>query len=132
MAGPAGVGLFRIKTDNGGLGGFLSNLFRDAKSAANTVNTTFSALFGSPVATAINNVGMANSQNNSQKNLDAIAQKYGYKNKDDAYDKGDGPEEMWKEFQDSTNKTRKEQDQISNDYKNNAFVRYGLSILMYN
>lgn len=112
----------KYKSAPTGLAGLLSNLTRDAKAVGNTLATTGAAI-ASPFIQGINNTRQEANRDATQNYMDAIAQKYGYANKDDAYDKGDGPEEMWKEFQDAANASRKVQDQISEDFKNNAAVK---------
>lgn len=100
-----------------GLSGLLANLTRDFKSVGNTLNTTLRSVPGALMDMNSTNTNREATMADSKKDLDAIAQKYGYKDKDDAFDKGDGPEEMWKEFQDSTSKTRKAIENISDAYK---------------
>ena len=100
-----------------GLSGLLANLTRDFKSVGNTFNTTLRSFPGAFMDMVSTNTNREATMADSKKDLDAIAQKYGYKDKYDAFDKGDGPEEMWKEFQDSTSKTRKAIENISNAYK---------------
>ena len=112
----------KYNTGQTGLSGLLSNLTRDVKAVGNTLATTGAAI-ASPFVQNYTKTRIEGEQSDSLKRMDAIAQKYGYKNKDDAYEKGDGPEEMWKEFQDSANNTRKAVEQVSSDFKNNAITK---------
>lgn len=109
----------KYSTGNGGLSSLFSGLIKDAKAIGSTISDTGSVI-GSLWNQDQAQRNLATAQDKSKNDLDAIARKYGYKDKDDAYDKGDGPEEMWKEFQDSTLGTRKKVEDISNTYKNSA------------
>ena len=109
----------KYSTGNTGLSGLLSGIIKDAKAIGSTISDTGSVI-GSLWNQDQAQRNLATAQEKSKNDLDAIAQKYGYKNKDEAYDRGDGPEEMWKEFQDSTLGTRKKVEDISNTYKNSA------------
>lgn len=107
---------------NGGLGGFLSNLFRDVNSVGNTLKTTAAAYTTKGVQDSTKNA-INEATNNNRLEQDRIAREYGYSGIDEAYDKGDGPEEMWQKLQDSANQTRTNVDKISNDYKNNWAIK---------
>lgn len=105
-----------------GLAGLLSNLTRDIKSTGNTLFTTVSALaspFMQKYTTAANKAAQAK----GNEELDKIAQKYGYKDRAEAMDRGDGPDDMWKEMQDISNKTSETVKNISDNFKNNAAVQ---------
>lgn len=109
----------KYSTGQTGISGMLASLMKDINAVGSTISDTGSvigSLWNQDQATR----NMETARNNSKNDMDAIARKYGYKDKDDAYDKGDGPEEMWKEFQNSANKTREKVDNIASTYKNSA------------
>jgi hypothetical protein len=110
------------KSNNGGLGGLLSSLTKDIGAALNTAGTTVSAAL-SPIFQDYTKRATDNTINQSKQAQEDIAKKYGYASLDEAYDKGDGPEEMWKELQDTTKKAQQQVSKIGEDYKNNAVVK---------
>lgn len=107
---------------NGGLGGFLSNLFRDVNSVGNTLKTTAAAYTTKGVQDSTKSA-INEATNNNKLEQDKIAREYGYSGVDEAYDKGDGPEEMWQKLQNTANQTRANVDKISDDYKNNWAIK---------
>lgn len=111
----------KYSNGNGGLGGFLSNLFRDIKSVGNTAATTAAAYMSKGVQDA-NNAAMKDATTKGKEEQDRIAREYGYSGVDEAYDKGDGPDEMWEKLQNATKATRQNVEKIDNDYKNNWAV----------
>lgn len=109
----------KYSTGNTGLSGLLSGLIKDAKAIGSTISDTGSVI-GSLWNQDQAQRNLATAQEKGRNAQDEIARKYGYRDRDDAYDKGDGPEEMWKELQDATLGTRKKVENISNTYKNSA------------
>jgi len=105
-----------------GLAGLLSNLTRDIKSTGNTLFTTVSAL-ASPFMQKYTDAANKAAQAKGNEELDKIAQKYGYKDRAEAMDRGDGPDDMWNEMQDISNKTSETVKNISDNFKNNAAVQ---------
>ena len=108
----------KYNNNNGGLGGFLSNLTRDLKSAKDTLATTAAAYMTKGVQDA-NNAAMKDATTKGKEEQDRIAREYGYSGVDEAYDRGDGPDEMWEKLQNATKQTRQNVEKIDNDYKNN-------------
>ena len=106
------------KNNNGGIGGFFANLTKDLNSAGNAIGTSLAALF-SGVNNANTEDNTRNAINESNARQEEIAKKYGYASLDDAYEKGNGPEEMWKELQDTTKEARGKVEKAGEDYKNN-------------
>ncbi len=105
-----------------GLAGLLSNLTRDIKSTGNTLFTTVSAL-ASPFMQKYTDAANKAAQAKGNEELDKIAQKYGYKDRAEAMDRGDGPDDMWNEMKDISNKTSETVKNISENFKNNAAVK---------
>ena len=105
-----------------GLAGLLSNLTRDIKSTGNTLFTTVSAL-ASPFMQKYTDAANKAAQAKGNEELDKIAQKYGYKDRAEAMDRGDGPDDMWNEMQGISNKTSETVKNISDNFKNNAAVK---------
>lgn len=105
-----------------GLAGLLSNLTRDIKATGNTIFTTLSAA-ASPFMQKYTDAANKAAQAKGNEELDKIAQKYGYKDRAEAMDRGDGPDDMWKEMQDISNKTSETVKNISDNFKNNEAVK---------
>lgn len=105
-----------------GLAGLLSNLTRDARAVGNTVLTTLSAV-ASPKIQMVTSLMNKAAQSKGNEELDKIAQKYGYKDRAEAMDRGDGPDDMWNEMQNVSNKTSETVKNISDNFKNNAAVQ---------
>ena len=105
-----------------GLAGLLSNLTRDIKATGNTLATTLSAV-ASPFMQKYTDAANKAAQAKGNEELDKIAQKYGYKDRAEAMDRGDGPDDMWNEMQDVSNKTSETVKNISDNFKNNAAVK---------
>lgn len=112
----------KYNNNNGGLGGFFSNLLRDVKAAGDTLATTAAAYMSKNVQNA-NNEKMKNVTTAGKEAQDRIAKEYGYSGVDEAYDKGDGPDEMWEKLKDATKQTKQNVEKVSNDYKNNWAVK---------
>ena len=105
-----------------GLAGLLSNLTRDIKATGNTLFTTLSAV-ASPFMQKYTDAANKAAQDKGNEELDKIAQKYGYKDRAEAMDRGDGPDDMWNEMQNISNKTSETVKNISDNFKNNAAVK---------
>lgn len=104
-----------------GLSGLLSNLTRDMKSVKNTALATGAAIL-SPIIQRTTEKGVKATQAKGNDELDSIAKKYGYENRQAAMDDENAPDDMWKEMQGISKKTSEGIKNVSDMYKVNPVI----------